>query len=109
MDGTDLPFTKQDFRDLRDAIAAVKNLDDKLDTKFEGINDKIDALTTSVIGCQATCAGRRERIDTRVKSLEEQHKEEKGSIKGRKADIAIVFGVGSFAVTCIAIWRFFFP
>ena len=111
-----LPFTKEDFRDLRDTIAAVKGLDEKIETGFRNTNEKIDALAGSIGACQTNCSGRRNRFDERLTTVEkvqegvkEQHVEERGILKGRKADVAIVIGALSLAVSCIAIWRFITP
>jgi len=119
MIGTELPFTKEDFKDLRDTIAAVKGLDEKIETGFKNTNEKIDALAGSIGACQTNCSGRRTRYDARLDAVEkaqeeskEKHVEERGFWKGRKADVALCASLGSFILIAIAIvkfWKEFFP
>jgi hypothetical protein len=113
MVGTGLPFTKEDFRDLRDTIAAVKGLDEKIESGFKNTNEKIDGLATSIAACQTNCSGRRTRYNERLEAVEkaqeeskEKHVEERGFWKGRKADVALCASLGSFILIGIAIWRF---
>lgn len=80
----------------------------RMETLLIGMDQKMDDLTNSVKCCQTNCGTRRAGVDKRVKTLEDQHKEEAGTLKGRKSDVAIIISGASFIVTCIAIWRFFF-
>ena len=77
----------------------------RMETLLIGMDQKIDKLTTSIGTCQATCAARRKKFAERVDDIEKQHSEEKGVLKGRTADVALVVGVISLIGVLIGIWR----
>lgn len=57
---TDLPFTKEDYGNLRDMMQVVKNMDAKLDN-----------LSMAIQTCQANCSDRREKVSKRISVLED--------------------------------------
>jgi hypothetical protein len=77
----------------------------RMETLLIGMDQKMDDLTNSVKCCQTNCGTRRAGVDKRVKDLEDQHKEEGGILKGRKADVALIISVVGLIAILIGIWR----
>lgn len=98
MDDNDLPFTKEDYGNLREMMQTVKNMDGKLDT-----------LATTISQCQNNCSGRRSKVDARIKTLETEREQREGAEKSTTRTAAIVAGVISTAGVIIGIvlafWR----
>jgi hypothetical protein len=79
----------------------------RMETLMIGMNTKIDVLTESIGACQSNCVGRRSKFDDRLKAVENTHLEDKGFLKGRTADVALIVGVLGVVGALISIWEVF--
>lgn len=76
----------------------------RMETLLTTIDSKLDTLMTGIANCQGECSTRREKFDKRVTTIEDQHKVEKGFLKGRKADVAVIISAVALISTLISIW-----